>query len=219
MAEDVKKYAFEEKLAEELAEEGAAAAAGDAAPQAGAEAVSSALAAAEAEAAQWKDQYVRLRAEFDNYRKRTLRENERIRKLAAEALIRDLLPVLDNLERALAHGEEAGPGSAVLAGLDMVLKQLHTALSTHGLEVIEAVGLPFDPQFHEAIAQEHSEAHPPDAVVMQHARGYRLGGELLRPAKVVVNARAAAEAVSTEAESKPGCEAGSDNSLSKGADT
>jgi molecular chaperone GrpE len=218
MTEEAKKYAFEEKLAEELARENQEGAESTAAKAEDTAAASSALATAQAEAEQWKDQYLRLRAEFDNYRKRTLRENERIRKLAAEALIRDLLPVLDNLERALAHGDNAGPGSAVLAGLDMVLKQLHAALGTHGLEVIEAVGLPFDPQVHEAIAQQHSEEHPPDAVVIQHARGYRLGGELLRPAKVVVNARTA-EAVPDESESSTGCNAGSDNSLAKGADT
>ncbi len=132
-----------------------------------------------------KDQLLRARAEFDNYRKRTARENEQMRARAAQDLIGDLLPVLDNLERAVAHADGASGGLA--EGVEMVLRQLSDALGRHGVKAIEAVGEPFDPSVHEAVMRKASETHPADVVVEEFQRGYRLGTFVLRPSKVVVS--------------------------------
>lgn len=133
-----------------------------------------------------KDQLLRNRAEFDNYRKRMLRENDQIRKTAARNLIEDLLPVLDNLERALGHAADVS-ADPVLQGVDMVVRSLHEKLSGHGLSPIAALGQPFDPNVHEALAHEPSEEHPADTVVAEYHRGYKLGDLVLRPAKVSVS--------------------------------
>lgn len=143
------------------------------------------LAAVTAERDQLKDQMLRLRADFDNFRKRTARETERIRTTAAEDLIRDLLPVVDNLERALEHAGE--PSEALAQGVEMVLKQLCDILAARGVEPIPAEGAPFDPNVHEALSQQPSDRHPADAVMTEWMRGYRIGDTVLRPAKVVVS--------------------------------
>lgn len=141
--------------------------------------------ALEAKAEELKDQLLRSRAEFENFRKRTAREVERIRKTATESVIHDLLPVLDNLELALEHAEDAvGP---IADGVKMVLKQLLGVLERNGLEPIEALGRPFDPKVHEAISEIESAEIPKDNVAQEFQRGYTLGGQILRPSKVVVS--------------------------------
>ncbi len=143
------------------------------------------VAALEAEAEELKDQLLRGRAEFENFRKRTAREVERIRKTATESVLHDLLPVLDNLELALEHADDAvGP---IADGVKMVLKQLLDVLKRNGLEPIEALGRPFDPKVHEAVSQIESAEVPKDDVVQEFQRGYTLGGQILRPSKVVVS--------------------------------
>ena len=132
------------------------------------------LAKAIAERDEARDQHLRLRAEFDNYRKRMLREGEQIRKTAARNLIEDLLPVLDNLERALGHAADMS-NDPVLQGVDMVVKGLQDKLAAHGLEPIAALGQPFDPNVHEALAHQPSDEHPADTVVAEYHRGYKLG--------------------------------------------
>lgn len=139
-----------------------------------------------AENAELRDQLLRARAEFDNYRKRMARDAERTRKLAAERLLRELLPVLDNLEMALLHA--ADPEDGLAQGVGMVLKQLSAALSAEGLQPIEALAAPFDPNVHEALTQEPSEETPAGHVLREFQRGYTLGDFVLRPAKVVVSA-------------------------------
>ena len=141
--------------------------------------------ALEAEAEELKDQLLRGRAEFENFRKRTAREVERIRKTATESVLHDLLPVLDNLELALEHADDAvGP---IADGVKMVLKQLLDVLKRNGLEPIEALGRPFDPKVHEAVSQIESAKVPKDEVLQEFQRGYTLGGQILRPSKVVVS--------------------------------
>ena len=133
-----------------------------------------------------KDQWLRGRAEFDNYRKRMVRENDRVRKTAAESILRDLLPVLDNLDRALEHaGGEAG---GLAEGVDMILKQLREALGRHGLATIPTAGVVFDPHVHEAVMNMPGADVPPNHVAMELQKGYRLGDYVLRPAKVAVSA-------------------------------
>lgn len=132
-----------------------------------------------------RDQLLRARAEFDNFRKRKAREMDQIRKTAADGLIRDLLPVVDNLERALDHAEDRAIGLA--QGVEMVLKQLKSVLAQQGLEAIPALGQPFDPNLHEAMSHQPSDEHPADSVMLEYERGYTLGDGVLRPAKVVVS--------------------------------
>jgi molecular chaperone GrpE len=132
-----------------------------------------------------RDQLLRTLADFDNYRKRVARDSERTRKLAAESVLRDLLPVLDNLERAVEHsGADAG---ALAEGVKMVLGQFRTVLERHGLKQIPALNEPFDPNIHEAVMQAESDEVPPDHVVQEFEKGYKIGDFVLRPAKVVVS--------------------------------
>lgn len=139
----------------------------------------------EAECESLRDQLLRARAEFDNYRKRTAREVERIRKTASESVIHDLLPVLDNLELALHHVEHAD--NPLAEGVKMVLKQMLETLERNGLEPIEAMGQPFDPNLHEALSQMPSAEVPKDNVAEEYQRGYKIGGQVIRPSKVVVS--------------------------------
>ena len=137
------------------------------------------------------DRVLRTLAEFDNYRKRVARDNDRQRRAATQDLMLDLLPVLDNLERALDHADDApapAGGSGFVQGVRMVLKQMCDVLARHGLEPIPSLGEPFDPNVHEAMAVIPSDEHLADHVVDEFQRGYRLGEFVLRPAKVVVNA-------------------------------
>ena len=132
-----------------------------------------------------KDQVLRARAEFDNFRKRTAREVERIRKTAAESLIHELLGVVDNLELALKHGDT--DKNALAEGVRLVHKQILDVLERNGLERIDAVGQKFDPNIHEAVAQSPSDQIEMDYVIDEFQRGYRLGGQILRPSKVLVS--------------------------------
>lgn len=143
------------------------------------------LAAVRQERDALKDQLLRARAEFDNYRKRIAREQEANRKKAAQALLADLLPVVDNLERAVDHGDDASGGLA--AGVAMVLNQLGEVLGRHGLEPIPSVGEPFDPNVHEAIMSVEAADRPENQVAEEFLKGYRLGDWVLRPSKVSVS--------------------------------
>jgi molecular chaperone GrpE len=126
----------------------------------------------------------RVAADFDNYRKRSVRDQEALVARAHERLVKQLLPVLDNLERALVaateHEEEQ-----VLEGVELVLRELNEALKKEGLEEIETDGR-FDPHVHEALLTQPSEAEE-GAVIEVLQKGYRLGDRVLRPARVVVS--------------------------------
>lgn len=134
------------------------------------------------------DQLLRARAEFDNYRKRTARENLQIRKMAAGDLLRDLLPVLDNLELALRHSDDAS--GALQDGVKLVQQQLRDVMQESGLKAIPAVGEVFDPKVHEAVSQLPSAEVPSNRIIEEYQRGYILGDRVLRPSKVVVSAGA-----------------------------
>lgn len=139
-----------------------------------------------AERDQLKDQLLRARAEFDNYRKRMARQTEQIRKTAAEGLLLALLPVVDNLERALDHA--GGTAGGLGEGVQMVLRQFSEVLSQQGVAPIPALGEPFDPNVHEAVMRAPSEQYAEDVVAQEFQRGYRIGDYVLRPSKVVVSA-------------------------------
>lgn len=137
-----------------------------------------------------KNQLLRARAEFDNYRKRTVREAEQNRQRATESLIRDLLPVIDNLELALQHADKEHP---VSEGVSMVARQFQDVLRRAGVETIPAVGAAFDPGVHEAVMHAPSEEVAENTVSHEFQKGYRLGTYVLRPSKVAVS-KGAAEA-------------------------
>lgn len=137
-----------------------------------------------------EDRWKRSAAEFDNYRRRTERERRELSEAAAADLIRDLLPIIDDFERALASVEhesgEARGGPEFHRGVQMIHKQLLEALRKRGAQPFESVGQPFDPSWHEAVAQEPAGDRPDGEIVEEFRRGYRLGSRLLRPAQVKV---------------------------------
>jgi molecular chaperone GrpE len=130
------------------------------------------------------ERLLRTAAEFDNFRKRMQKEKDDLRKFAVESLLKDFLPVADNLERALDHAEEHDLRQ-VIEGVRLVQKMLADALGKHGIVAFSAVGQPFDPNVHEALMQQESDK-PAGTVVSEMARGYKLHDRLVRPAAVVV---------------------------------
>lgn len=148
--------------------------------------------AAKAEAAKLKEQLLRTAADFDNYRKRSRRDVEDAHKKGAEELLKNLLPVFDNLERAVMHAEQTTDAKAIAEGVKMVLKQFTDALGRVGIKRVGGVGQPFDPLVHEAIQQIETTDHPPGTVVAEVQPGYAFGDRLIRAAMVVV-ARGAAK--------------------------
>jgi molecular chaperone GrpE len=139
-----------------------------------------------------KDVHLRLAADFDNFKKRSRQEAEARATAQKESFIVELLPVIDNLERALAAG--ASRDSAQFhQGVEMTLKQLQQLLRQHGVESEEIVGKPFDPHQHEALSQGHDAAQSDHAILQVIQRGYRKGTKIVRPAKVIVNDLTAAK--------------------------
>jgi molecular chaperone GrpE len=138
----------------------------------------------EAEAAQ--ERSLRVMAEFDNARKRAAREREEHLRFANEGLLRDLLPVLDNFDRALqaARGEPAA--APVVAGIELIQRELLRVLEKYGATPFDSAGQPFDPTRHEAVARVPAKGRPDMTVVDETARGYMLNGRVLRPAMVTV---------------------------------
>ncbi len=146
-----------------------------------------------AERDRYKDAALRALADLDNYRKRSLREREEYVKKAREDQLRELLEVFDNLDRASQFVGQTADVTAVAKGIEMVLKLFEDKLQRIGGKRLRSVGTPFDPQFHEAIAQQPSE-HPAGVVSAEHLAGYMLGDRLLRAASVVVSTGPAAAA-------------------------
>jgi molecular chaperone GrpE len=159
------------------------------------------LAEAKADALRFKDQWMRSAADFDNFRKRTRRELEDTRKAGREELLKDLLPVFDNLERAMTSAERATEVKPVAEGLKMVLRQFADTLGRSGIARVPTVGSQFDPGVHEAIQQVETDEHPPGTVVAEVQPGYLQGERLVRAAMVVV-AKPKSEPASDEAGGK-----------------
>jgi molecular chaperone GrpE len=145
------------------------------------------LAQVQKERDEYYDRLLRKTAEFDNYRKRTDRERLQLSEAAAADLIKDLLPLVDDLERAMkaadAEDEAAAP---ILRGVEMIHKQLLETLRKRGVTPIEALGADFDPHYHMAVAHEPAEGRRDNEVIEEFTRGYMLGDRLLRPAMVKV---------------------------------
>ncbi|MFD2172137.1 nucleotide exchange factor GrpE [Tumebacillus lipolyticus] len=139
-----------------------------------------------AEAEDHKTRYLRAQADFDNFRRRSRQEKEEFAAYANVSLIEELLPVLDTFEMALKTSEESDI-KTLLSGVEMVFRQLTTALEKNGLAPIEAVGQPFDPNFHEGVMQVQSDEHPSNTVVMELRKGYRVKDKVVRPSMVQVS--------------------------------
>ena len=132
-----------------------------------------------------QDRLLRTAAEFDNYRKRTERERRELSDAVSADLIRDLLPVVDDLERALAAVAESAD-EALRSGVELIYRQVLDVMRRRGVEAFESVGEQFDPTWHEALSSEHAPGRNDGEVIAEIRRGYRIGSRLLRPALVKV---------------------------------
>ena len=146
------------------------------------------LTALTAERDDFKDRLLRMTAEFDNYRKRVDRERRELSEAAAADLIRDLLPIVDDIERAMTASrlDVASRDSAFLKGVELIHRQLLDQLRRRGVEPIDAVGQMFDPELHESVAAEPAAGKPDGEIIEEFRRGYRAAGRLLRPSMVKV---------------------------------
>jgi molecular chaperone GrpE len=156
-------------------------AAGEAAP-----AEQDPLEAAKAEQAKLKDQLLRTLADFDNFRKRSRRELSDAEKRGRDDLLKEFLPVFDNLDRAGAHAETATDVKALADGITLVMRQFSDMLSKLGIERVGGVGQPFDPAVHEAVQQMETSDFEPGTIAAEVQAGYRTAEKLIRPALVVV---------------------------------
>ncbi len=132
------------------------------------------------------DRLLRATAEFDNYKKRSERELSEFRKFANERLIKDLLPVMDNLERAVESSNNDTANSGIIEGVEMTLTEIYKVLEKFNLKCLESEGKEFDPNFHQAVLQEETDEHADNVVIKVMQKGYVLHDRLIRPAMVVV---------------------------------
>ncbi|MGA9536605.1 MAG: nucleotide exchange factor GrpE [Desulfobacterales bacterium] len=141
-----------------------------------------------AEAEENYDRLLRVSAEFENYKKRTAREMADFKKFANQSLLRELLPIIDNLELAIKAAAEApdGKDACLLDGVELTRKEILKVFENFHVEPIDALGKPFDPNFHEAVMREESDEHPENTVVNELQKGYLMHDRLLRPSMVVV---------------------------------
>lgn len=148
---------------------------------------------AEAKAAENHDKLLRATAEFENYKRRSLKEFQDSKKYANEAFVKQLLPAVDNLERALeaTSGEGEDSGKVVVEGVRMTLSEIFKVFEKFNLKALESEGEPFDPNFHQAVIQEETNEFPENTVVKVMQKGYLLHDRLIRPAMVVVSKAAA----------------------------
>ena len=133
------------------------------------------------------DLYLRTYAEMENIKKRGIREKEELAKFANETLIKEILPIIDNLEKALSHVQSDHNSSGLVEGIELTLNNLLATLEKAGIQEVEALGKPFDPNFHEAISQQADDTAPPNHVILQLQKGYLLNGRLIRPSMVVIS--------------------------------
>ncbi|EPZ38230.1 Molecular chaperone GrpE [Anoxybacillus ayderensis] len=145
------------------------------------------IAQLEAKLAETENRLLRLHADFDNYRRRVRLDMEAAEKYRAQSLVSDLLPILDNFERALQVQVEDEKAKSLLQGMEMVYRSLVEALKKEGVEVIESVGKPFDPHVHQAVMQVDDQNYEPNTVVEEFQKGYKLKDRVIRPAMVKVN--------------------------------
>lgn len=145
------------------------------------------LARLKAEAEESQTRLLRAQADFDNFRRRTQKEKEELGKYASMKLVTELIPVIDNFERAMATVPEGPETESFAKGIQMIFRQLETVLGNEGLTAMETVGQPFNPEFHQAIMQVESDEHEEGIVVEEVQKGYMLKDKVLRPAMVKVS--------------------------------
>lgn len=146
------------------------------------------LKSAEQEAKENYDRFLRVSAEFENYKKRSAREMADFKKFANESLIKELLSVVDNLERAInSSANDEYANSSVVEGVNMTLKEILKIFEKYSVKPIESLGKTFDPNFHQAISQEETEEHPENTVLKEFNKGYLMHERLIRPSLVVVS--------------------------------
>lgn len=134
-----------------------------------------------------QNKYLRLLADYDNFKRRTQKDKELANKFRSQSLLADLLPVLDNFERAMSVPTKSEESASLIKGIEMVQKSLHEAVNREGLEEIKSVGEQFDPNFHQAVMQEKDDSAEPGVVLQELQKGYILKDRVLRPAMVKVN--------------------------------
>ncbi len=139
------------------------------------------------ELAETKDSLLRLAADFENYKKRMERTRLDAMKYREEALLKEILPVVDNLNRAIDQGKSCGESSELLEGVELTCKGLFNVLEKFEVTPLESLGEPFDPNLHEALAMDHSEDVAENHVLVEFEKGYQYKDKLIRPAKVVVS--------------------------------
>jgi molecular chaperone GrpE len=152
------------------------------------------------------DLYVRSQAEMENFKKRTAKEKEDTVRYANETLIKEILPVIDNLEKAISHAHQDNAVAALREGIELTLKGLKASLKKAGLEEVEAQGNNFDPCFHEAVSEMVDERAKPGTVLQELQKGYVLNGRLIRPSMVVVSKRKDTKASDGNSMSREACE-------------
>lgn len=141
----------------------------------------------EAECKELQDKYLRTLAEMENFRKRMMREQAESLRYANEKIISDLLSVVDNIDRAILHSKEKKDFDALIDGLELTRKEFDGVLEKYGVKCIEAVGLPFDPSKHHAVATVESDTHEDNVIVEEFRKGYILNDRILRPPLVSVS--------------------------------
>ena len=150
------------------------------------------LTAARLEAAQFQDRYLRAAAELENFRKRTVKARAETRDDTLRDMLLQIAPLLDNLRRAL--DQETDDAAAVRTGVEIIVTQFREILSGYGLQEIEAMGKPFDPNEHEAMMQVPTAEHPPGTVMQEMEKGFRLRDRVVRPSRVIVSSELDADA-------------------------
>lgn len=135
----------------------------------------------------WRDRYQRLRADFDNYRKNADKERQKLVGFGKEALLEDIFPVVEHMERALEAARDMQAPAGMLEGIELVYGELTRAMERHGVERVKTVGEPFDPQIHEAVSVTNEDRYAEDTVVDEVRPGFLKDGKLLRPAAVIVS--------------------------------
>ncbi|MBY0158328.1 nucleotide exchange factor GrpE [Cytobacillus firmus] len=141
----------------------------------------------QAELQEQQQRTLRVQADFDNFRRRTQKEKEDLGKYASSKLITELLPVIDNFERALQASEENPEFESFSKGVSMIFRQMESVLATEGLSAMKSVGEPFNPEYHQAIMQVESDEYEEGIVVEEVQKGYMLKDKVLRPAMVKVS--------------------------------
>jgi len=131
--------------------------------------------------------YLRTQADFDNFRRRARQEKEDLAKYASQKLVENLVPIIDNFDRAIQSSKETQDFDALAKGIDMVFRQFEGVLQSEGVKQIESIGQPFNPEFHQAVMQVESEEHEEGIVVEELQKGYMLNDRVIRPAMVKVS--------------------------------